>query len=264
MGAASGPLSLDPPLVFLHLPKTAGTTFNRILLRHVASDRVHAFRGEDLPAQWEAFRRLPEDRRHAVDLLRGHQRFGMHEHLRPGARYLTIVRDPVDRIVSHYRYVVRTEHPLFIDRVRERGLDLRGYATSDLSGELADGQVRWLAGIEHDEPLGPDDLERALDNVERHFAWVGVTEHLDEGLVELAAAMRWWRVHYRSRNVAATRPDVPADVVAAIEERNPLDRELHRRMVARLRDRPAPVRLLRRVAAAGLSGVGALAGRVRP
>jgi len=225
----------DRPLIFLHLPKTAGTTVSFVVRRHIDSTRDHLLRSVDGPDGLAKFKATPEAFRHRIHLLRGHQVFGLHEYLAPGARYLTVLRDPVARLVSHYRYVKATKHPMFIDAIRSEQMSLYNYVTSGLSGELENGQTRWLAGIHDDRPLVGSDLQLAIKNIDEHFAWVGIQERLEESLVELGLAMRWLRVDYRSRNVSGGQPSPPdAAVIAAIRDRNALDLELHQQMEARL------------------------------
>lgn len=254
---------MDGPLVFLHLPKTAGTTFNLILRRQFAASRIVLLRAEEMAENIAALRAMPEAERHRIQLLRGHQLFGLHELLAPGARYLTILRHPVSRLVSHYNYVVATEHPMFIDAIRGGEMSLHDYVTSTVSGELENGQTRWIAGIDDDRTLGAADLAVAQRHIEEHFAWVGVTEHFDESMVDLAITMRWPKVHYRRRNVASSpRDPIPTRTVDAILERNALDLTLHTEAVARLRDHGPASRAARSVAGVALRGAGRLLTRL--
>ena len=246
------------PLIFLHLPKTAGTTLSAVLSRHVPADQCHYLRSADGAAAVETFKATPAEQRRRIRLLQGHQVFGLHEYLAPGARYLTIVRDPVDRIATHFDYVVRTEHPMFIDPIRDEGMSLYDYAISGISGELENGQVRWIAGIDGDRPLGPADLDRALLNIDNYFAWVGVQERFSESLVALAMTMRWLRVGYRSTNVRppSRSAEVPPIAREAILAHNPLDARLHQAMIERLDDGSMLGRLTRRSLASVLDRLG--------
>lgn len=223
------------PLIFLHLPKTAGTTFDAVLSRQFRPEQIHMLRSERWLETLAAFPSLPLAQREAIRLLKGHQPFGLHVHLAPGARYLTVLRDPVARVVSHYRYVVATRHPRFYPRIEAEGLDLHGYVTRHPSGELENGQTRWLSGRLDDAPLDETDLARARRHLAEHFAWVGVAERFDESLVELALRQGWPRIYYRRRNVGEPQEQpIAAATRAAILARNRLDLALHQEAVAAL------------------------------
>ena len=242
------------PLIFLHLPKTAGTTLGPVLQRHFPRKRTHFILSENIDANLAAFKAMPEAQRHRVQLLRGHQPFGLHEYLAPGARYLAVLREPVARVISHYHYVKSTGHPKFIGAIREANMSLADYAASGISGELENGQTRWIAGIWDDRPLVEADLERAIDNIEKHFDWVGLTERFDPSLVELAAKYRWLRVYYRKQNVSRQESrDVSAETLAAIAERNRLDSSLYQHVLQRFEQAGPMHRAARRAAAAGLA-----------
>ena len=79
----------------------------------------------------------------------GHMGFGLHDYLPQGASYITMLRDPIDRIVSHYYYVLQNQGHYLHKEVAGKGLSLEQFADSALSTELDNGQTRVLAGLEH-------------------------------------------------------------------------------------------------------------------
>jgi len=95
----------DTALLFMHIPKTAGTSM-RLLLEQffTKKQRVYLYGGEPPGITLEAFRDLPTDEKEHVRLVYGHFRFGVHEWLPQKARYVTMLRDPVDRVVSLYYF----------------------------------------------------------------------------------------------------------------------------------------------------------------
>lgn len=217
------------PLVFLHLPKTAGTTLNTVLLRQYTRDQIRPLRSKFFADDLAALKAAPEPVRHRIRLLHGHQVFGLHTLLAPGARYLAVLREPIARVISHYNYVKATEHPMFIDAIRQGEMNLADYATSGISGELENGQTRWIAGISDDRPMTDSHLDLAIENIERHFDWLGLTERFDESLIDLAFKYRWPRVYYRKKNVlgSARSGPTPERVLEAIADRNRLDMKLY-------------------------------------
>lgn len=251
-----------PPLVFLHLPKTAGTTLNRIIQRQFPAERQHFVRASHDPAQRDAFAALPQAYRHSIRLLRGHQAFGLHEGMAPGARYVTFLRDPVARVISHYHYVKPGQLPQFADVARKK-MSLADYAASTITAEVENGQTRWIAGVWSDRPLVEADYQQAVRNIDEHFDAVGITERFDESLVQIAARYGWVRLAYRKANVAAPRPPESEEAVAIIRQRNALDLRLYDYAVQRHEALPLVARATRSAGAVALRGVNQLWGTFR-
>ncbi len=224
-------------LVFLHVPKTAGMSFSAIVLRQFPRcARFHADAGDlaAFEARWLA---LAAERRAEARCIHGHLPFGVHQVLPEPACYVTLLRDPVDRVVSAYSYALRRpEIPAHRELVQQR-TTLHDYVTSELSDDVHEAQTRALAGgaISTGAP-GRDALDRALVNLEGHFAVVGLCERFDETALLCRRVLGWRHVHYVTRNRNRHRvrlTDVAPTTIAASRERNPLDVELHSVAAAR-------------------------------
>ena len=90
-------------LIFLHIPKTAGSTLNFILDAHYTPENSFATSQTWLHPEGslDGFEMLTETERARIELLNGHMGLGLHRHLPQPARYLTVLRDPVERVLSH-------------------------------------------------------------------------------------------------------------------------------------------------------------------
>lgn len=218
-------------LIFLHIPKTAGSTLHAVLERHYRRDQCFTVTGH-APQRIADFAALPPAVRHRVRLLKGHMPFGAHAYLAGESRYLTFLRDPVERVRSHYHYVRRNPGHYLHPRVVDEKLSLADYVESGLSGELNDGQVRLLAGHDQDLPFGAcgaEHLARAKASIESHFALVGLTERFEESLALAAVVLGWsWTPAYANRNVNTDpREPLDADTRAATEAVNRHDIALY-------------------------------------
>ncbi len=89
-------------LIFLHIPKTAGTTLNRIIDWQYDPRVIFTVDPHRIRPTINHFYALPEERRRRLQVVRGHPPYGVHELLPQGAIYTTSLRDPVARLVSSY------------------------------------------------------------------------------------------------------------------------------------------------------------------
>lgn len=250
---------MRPAWIYMHVPKCGGTTLTAILTAAVPEGRRFAVDGRDIAGSRTALAALGEEERRRIDLLHGHLSYGWHELVAPKtARYFALVREPVSRVVSHFDYVrTRPAHYLHTDVVGGR-MTIADYVESGITWEVNNGQVRQIAGGEDiaQTPYGPstiaaygDDhgalLERAWENIERHFLMVGLLERFDESMRRLRRLTGLPIGAYRAKNAArpaARRPPTPGEE-EVIRRYNRQDCELYRRCrEAFERARPGPAR----------------------
>jgi hypothetical protein len=80
-------------LIFLHIPKTAGTSFNHIL-RDIYGKSFYRVKPG---GKWRKAKRLPVSTR----CVTGHMPYGIHKKWKlEDFQYVTLLRYPVDRIIS--------------------------------------------------------------------------------------------------------------------------------------------------------------------
>jgi len=215
-------------LIFLHIPKAAGTTLHRIIERQYHADACFSIDGANVYESIETFKQLSEPERESITCLKGHMPFGLHVHLSQPCAYVTILRDPVERMISHYYFVLRSPHHYLYEQVTSQNMTLEDYVRSDLSPELHNGQTKLLAGNEKMPP--PHMLEVAYRNLREHFIFVGLTEKFDESLVLMKRRLGWSRIYYTQINVNPNRPpksEISDSTVRAIERNNEKDLELY-------------------------------------
>jgi len=226
-----------PLILFIHIPKTAGTTLSFILEQHYGPEHVFACH----PERWvsgktpEDFKDLPAQEREQYQVIRGHFVFGIHENLRDLFTYVAVFREPVDRVVSHYYYARRRKDHYLHKRIVAENLSLKDYVAKGLSVEMDNGQTRMVVGQAGLEvPFGecpPEFLETAKHNLKTYFGAVGTSERFDDMLVLLKEQFGWSMPFYINWKVTQNRPnqaDISPDVVKVIHQYNAIDLEIHR------------------------------------
>jgi hypothetical protein len=239
-------LAPAPPVIFLHIPKAGGTTLAHVARRQYPATRQRDIIGNHIPGvvprerSYEHFvHDLPAHAKRHLVYVRGHVPFGLHETLGRPAVYVTMLRDPVDRLVSYYHYMMRTPHHYLHAEATRRGLSLADFAASDLTDELTNHQTKLLAGHMSLDGVTADEamLEAAQAHLDAHFAVVGLTERFDASLVLMKRRLGWGDITYRRANVGryrTRRPDPDPDVRATLAERNALDQRLYAYAARRL------------------------------
>jgi hypothetical protein len=227
-------------LIFLHVPKSAGSTLQVIFRRQHKRDALFVDgNNPDLNLIREKL-----GSKNNIRLCFGHMDFGMHDVIGQKYKYATIIRDPIERVISQYYYVKRQpKHHLHSIAFKENNFSLSEYVGSGLSTELNNGQVRILIGAggfhkdsytKYDIPFGkcePWMLEEAKLNIEKHFVLCGLQESFDESLVLMKKELGWrWDIGYVSRNITHRRKKVSEldeKTLKIIRDTNYLDIELY-------------------------------------
>lgn len=202
----------DPALIFVHIPKSAGTTFNRILDWEYNPLRVYSINGRYFRWSYQRLTRLSPRRLARSRIFKGHMPFGLHRFLPQPATYLTILRDPVDRAISEYYFAINDRfHP---DRQTVSKLSLeefvRTYPYSNTQTKMIAGgssAYDFLAG-----ECTPEMLRMAIDNLKRNFALVGLSERFEESLA-LAKVLFGWKIR-RYASFRTTRGRPPKNAIA--------------------------------------------------
>jgi hypothetical protein len=209
----------EPPIAFVHIPKTAGGTLKSVLAeafgRDALQDGGNYLRNPDKTGA-QSFRFRPGQR-----VTIGHIHYGLYrEHLPGDTRYITFLRDPVDRVISHYYRHLPGKTETLRDAL-ESGMP-----------QLTNLMTRFLCG--HTDILG-DLPDSALDDAKaslESFAFVGFQERFDESLLLLLERLGVPQLAYgASRHVNDDRPsldELSDEERAVIASHNQLDVELYR------------------------------------
>lgn len=210
-------------LVFVHIQKTAGKTLRQIFYRQYTRGHTRLVRNYFVAP--EVSRRVVEglaaDPPKDLRVIHGHILFWPDIEWPEGTQFLAMLRDPVERAISHY-YWLRARSSRF----------RKSFEEALTSGSVPDNlQTRVLSaqmppfGETTDKML--DDALRSLDRLDV----VGLTARFDESFVLATRVLGWRRMLYRKENVTPDRKptdEISAKVVELIRKYNALDIELYR------------------------------------
>ena len=229
----------DYSTIFLHIPKTAGTTLRSIIEDNFPADQSYfLYIGNALHPGMEQFSALTEEDKRKIKIFSGHFHFGFHRHLPQPCKYITVLREPVDRTVSLYHHLLQEEnarHDKSVaeiqERIRREKLSLEGFVTSGITLDTDNAQTRILSG---ESPrfgqCSHETLEKAKRNLREDIAVAGLTERFDESVMLIHKVLGWPVPLYVKKNVSGRRSKKEAaspKTLEVIRRFNTLDTELY-------------------------------------
>tara|TARA_R110000787_G_scaffold57740_1_gene131761 strand:- start:1048 stop:1728 length:681 start_codon:yes stop_codon:yes gene_type:complete len=216
------------PTVFLHIPKCAGTSIAAAITEALGEGQCYEY-GKTAPYKAYEASAFTLDK---YKFIAGHLTISQIELIRGPKKIFTVVRDPVERVLSWYEFIRRNKRTTlypwtengdihsFIERCCEahRGAAVSRPMAANAS-ELFDGMCRRL------HPSAT--TEAALGMIEKHKILVLQQPKLD---IELPRIFDWLKLPHQQLpklNVAPSKTAYPRSVTERIRELNEEDCRLH-------------------------------------
>ncbi|MBF0324476.1 MAG: hypothetical protein HQL42_05330 [Alphaproteobacteria bacterium] len=188
----------------------------------------------------DSFAALDEIHRHDISLVHWHVPLPIRPLVSPSARIASMVRDPVQRVVSHFYWQAKHRGqglPWVSVRI-EDGMSLRDWVDW-LADHGTDTLSRWVIALEPPR-AGPWSVADLLAASDRHIDFLGITEYFDESLFVLASLLGGHRIPKWGRAASASPPkvgDLDPAIVRRIEKITEADREFFDACRSRFLDR---------------------------
>lgn len=245
------PLSGDNAIYFLHIPKTAGTSFTNCLSDQYPAELI-------CPVHlWHDLLSIPPERLSEYRVFRGHFYAYLYRVVSRPLKIITFLRDPIERALSHYEHIRRYPEHYFHERLHEQST-LLAFSQDPLTNPLISNfQTRSLAldldpveiaaGFSNDEiqllkleqkletytPSGITEnelLERAKAQIDECL-FVGLTEQFSESVHCLSEILQWQRspesYFLNSAPARKHKDELGSETFKALISLNYLDYELY-------------------------------------
>jgi hypothetical protein len=241
-------VSEETPLLFVHIPKTAGMSMFRSLTDQYAGRLADLYNVTF--ARPEAALEMAKDATRAVYC--GHFCFGYHEWFSRPCYYMSVARHPVDRVLSLYLYVGQYRRS-FAQRATSRGQSIRDFLTRADAPDFYADYMPWMEGkdtlraflscpstaldndmVRHLSGFGmlkercpAEALEQAKKNIEQCFSVVGVQEQYNDTLELMRNVFDWQWIKPSTVNVTRDKSQFNQAARDFIAQMNPLDVALY-------------------------------------
>lgn len=221
---------MPEPLFFLHIPKTAGTTLNKVLDNNLSPENILDLYTDE---QHAAIRDTTYDQIAAYSLVRGHIFVSDFADILEGPvpfRVFTFLRDPIERVISEFYFLKRWPKSHLYAYLNENDVTLGEYVVSEapvLRQRGRNNMTNSLSGVV--DGSEDDRLALAWYHLKERFLTFGILERFDESLLMIKRLAGLENTFYEKQNVRAANVDRPVtpDEMDIICEYNQMDIKLY-------------------------------------
>jgi len=218
-------------LLFIHIPKTGGSTLQSILDRNYNRNEVFNVQNNRKALE---FGNLSIEERQAKMVIKGHMAFGHHSFFpqENNVSYITMLREPIKRLISNYYFILKQKNHHTHQKLVDNDYSLKNYVESGIIANTENAQVRLLSN-NIDAAHGSCTtvmLDEAKKNLEAHFSVIGINEYFDESILLMQEHYQWKSPYYLRANVTghSVKPrDLDSETIETITAYNKLDIELY-------------------------------------
>lgn len=230
------PAMLQERLFYLHITKAGGSTLRAIIEKQYSGKFFSMY---DAPQpnykKLRIFYNRDENDWKKITVIGGHLFFGQHAAFpQKKFKYITMLRKPLDRIISHYYYRKSrsADDQLRLYKLIKSGMTLKDVIEAGEVNHWVNEQCMVIAGVrDFSRAYDSEILEIAKLHLKNFFT-VGLTEKFGKSVEQFSKILGWTRTTttHRKLNVTPSRPktnEIDFETVQAVDTITELDRQLY-------------------------------------
>lgn len=204
-----------------------------------SNQNIFSIRGSGPFDSINEFQNYPISKRHGYDLIKGHYANQLFGYVDPDCLKVTLLRDPIDRIVSHYYYAKRSPKHYLYSNIHKNGMSLEAYVASGISDELQNWYTTYFSGLtlEEAEKSPVKSVNSAVEAIIKYDI-IGFLENLSVFTENLHNQARL-RHKFQNQRVNQTEgrlriADIQQSTIDIIKKINHLDVEVYKKLRSKL------------------------------
>lgn len=208
-------------LFFVHIPKCAGVTLHHIIDGEYAPEELYTVPGVPpmgwTEASYESLRdEWSDEAKEKIKVVKGHMPYGWHRAFKGAHEYITILRDPIERVLSYYDFISHShqDYPY-------KGQGLEHFVKTAPGAQ--NHMTYMLSGAQGKDAAA---LRVAWQNLSE-MAVVGTVKKFDEMVKKLRARYGWSDGPYSPQNQTPNRVEVSDEMRRLVASRNVYDLMLY-------------------------------------
>ncbi|MBE9537829.1 MAG: sulfotransferase family 2 domain-containing protein [Proteobacteria bacterium] len=216
---------------FLHIPKTAGSSFDECLFiqyfkAYILRQRF-TFTG-NFAADQQRYRQIPTAERKKIVLYTGHAPLTTGVKELDHIPTLTFLRNPVDRVISYCQHVSEGKSLNISGGIDCKNMDIDQFLSSGRT-QLSNFQSKIILGRESynlPKESMEDLVTQALYALEHKLSCFGITEDFDRSLLMFSHVLSWEKppiYRYRNKKNSDSLIEFEARHIEKIKELNKID-----------------------------------------
>jgi len=229
------PLTTDNVLIHLHIPKTGGVSLTSILSTHFETD-------EQITQPIHTFLELSPTNLAPYRLIAGHFTYNIQDVVSGNPIFVTMLRHPLDRIISFYHYVrSKPKNDFYFISSQVSFEEFIDFDNIAINWHVQNQMTAMLCGYDkNDQRPTEQDLPLAKARL-KQMPFFGLTKFFQESMYLLHYTFNWdHNFEVVHRNATVNRPStqqIPDSLRRRILDDNQLDLQLYTFAVALFRKR---------------------------
>jgi hypothetical protein len=222
-------------IIFDHIPKCGGSSLTAYLRKYYPTRKIFTISGFSPGLSIDHFKQLSLAERYQYDLIAGHNANLLFDYFDPESLKITILRSPVDRIISHYFFAKRTPHHYLYTTIHQNNISLEDYVKSN-NLELYNLYTTHFSGLTlKNVQSNPEQaIEHALKNLMNRYDIIGFLDDFNL-FIKKVCYQAQLKYHYPKKklNVTYNRPyrdAIPTGLIQLIENANSFDIILYNKL----------------------------------
>lgn len=189
-----GAVTPDDIVIFTHIPKCAGST----LREHVRKEHGKAMLASYRKPERDMLRNLPRGEHREYRFVFGHDPYGLHRKFMRRPIYLSVVREPLDRMISYLYYIKENATAPFHEESKNLTfLEMLSLFREREASILTNQQCTFLGGAS---------FEAARANIQAKYYLVVASEQLPLLVKHLVNKGVLANSEYENVNITKSRP----------------------------------------------------------